>query len=210
MSPLLVQALRRLAVLALLLALVLMVVPRLLTNLGVIGPTAEDLTASAAASIEAARSYGATDDLPSFVAAEKELQEAQTQLRAGRLREARAAARRAAEKALRAQRDGLIHRDETRRRAGAIVKEVDRRLIELEALYGQASKRAGKARVAELLSLMKGARQAGSGLVLAFEQEELGRVIAGEKAAFATLDAVRDELRQASQGDESAWRPEPP
>ena len=41
---------------------------------------------------------------------------------------------------------------------------------------------------------MKEARQAGSGLVLAFEQDDFVRVIAGEKAAFATLDAVRDAL----------------
>jgi len=198
MSPLLVQFLRRLAVLALLLALVLLVVPRLFTNLGVIGPTAEDLTASAAASVEAARSYGATDDLPSFVAAQKELETARSLVQADRQREARAAARRAAEKAVVAQRDGLIHRDESRRRANAIVTEADRRLNELENLYGRAAKIVDKARVPELLSLMKGARQAGSGLVLAFEQDDYARVIAGEKAAFATLDAVRAELRKAT------------
>ena len=78
-----------------------------------------------------------------------------------------------------------------------LVKEVDRRLIVLEVLYGRASKVADKKRLGELLSFMKGARQAGAGLVLAFEQGDFARVIGGEAAAFATLDAVRDELRSS-------------
>ena len=162
------------------------------------GPTAEDLTKSAAAALEAARSYGASDDVPSFVAARKELESARRLVQAGQKREARAAARRAAEKAVVAQRDGLIHRDESRRRASAIVTEADRRLNELENLYGRAAKIVYKPRVTELLSLMKGARQAGSRLVLAFEQDDFARVIAGEKAAFATMGAVREELRKAT------------
>jgi len=79
--------------------------------------------------------------------------------------------------------------------ADAIVRDVDRRLIELEALYGRVSKMVDKKRVTELLTLMKGARQAGAGLMLAFEQDDYARVIAGEAAAFAILDAVREELR---------------
>lgn len=199
MSPLLVLFLRRLAVFALLLTVLILVLPRLLTEVGILGPTAEDLIGSAASAVEAARSYGATEELPSFVAAQKELLAARTLLRAGRQREARKAASRTTEKAVVAQRDGLIQRDQGRRRAEAIVKEVDRRLNELEVLYSRVSKMVEKKRVTELLSLMKGARQAGSGLVLAFEQEDFARVRAGEKAAFATLDAVRDELRAAAR-----------
>ena len=199
MSPLLVLFLRRLAAFALLVAVLLLVLPRLLTELGVLGPSAEDLIASAASAVEAARSYGATEDLASFVAAQKELLAARSLLQAGRPAEARKAARRTTEKAVVAQRDGLIHRDQSRRRADAIVKEADRRLNELEALYSRVSKIVDKKRVTELLSLMKGARQAGSGLVLAFEQDDFARVIAGETAAFATLDAVRDELRKAAR-----------
>ena len=111
MSPLLVQFLRRLAVLALLVAVLLLVLPRLLTELGVLGPTAEELMGSATAAVEAARSYGATEDLPSFVAAQKELHDARRLLQAGRKHDARKAARRTTEKAVLAQRDGLIHRD---------------------------------------------------------------------------------------------------
>lgn len=197
MSPLLVQFLRRLTVVALLVAVLLLVLPRLLTELGVLGPSPEDRVASAAQAVEAARGYGADDGLPSYVAARKELEEAHALLRAARPREARRAADRAAEKAVLAQRDGLVRRDAERRRAEAIVTEADRRLIELEALYGRASKVVGKALVAELLTLMKAARQAGSGLVLLYEQDDFARVIAGEKEAFATLDRVREALRQA-------------
>jgi hypothetical protein len=196
MSPLLVQFLRRLTVVALLVAVLLMVLPRVLTELGVIGPSAEDRVASAAKAVEAARGYGADDGLPSYVAARQELGEAEALLRAGRRREARRAAERAAGKAVIAQRDGLVRRDAERRRAEAIVAEADRRLIELEALYARASKVVGKARVAELLNLMKAARQAGSGLILLYEEDDFARVIAGEKDAFATLDAVRESLRQ--------------
>ena len=198
MSPLLTLFLRRLAVVALLLTVLLLVLPRLLTEVGILGPTAEELMASATAAVEAARSYGATEELPSFVAAEKELLAARSLLQAGRQREAKRAARRTTEKAVVAQRDGLIHGDQSRRRADAIVKEVDRRLIELEALYSRVSKAVDKKRLSELLSLMKGARQAGAGLVLAFEQEDFARVLAGETAAFATLDAVRAELRSST------------
>ena len=197
MSPLLTLFLRRLAVIALLLAVLLLVIPRLLTQLGILGPRAEELLGSAASAVEAARSYGADEDLPSFVAAQKELLAAQTLLQAGRKREAVKAASRAAEKAVLAQRDGLTRRDQNRRRADTIVKEVDRRLIVLEVLYSRASKVADKKRLGELLSFMKGARQAGAGLVLAFEQGDFARVIGGEAAAFATLDAVRDELRSS-------------
>ena len=198
MSPLLVVFLRRLAVLALVVTVLLLVLPRLLTNMGVLGPTPEELIGTAASAVEAARSYGANEDLPSFVEAEKELLAAQQQLRAGRHRESRRAALRSAERAVVAQRDGLIQRDQNRRRADAIVKDVDRRLIELETLYSRASRVVSKKRLTELLSLMKGARQAGSGLVLAFEQNDFARVIAGEAAAFATMDSVRYELRAAA------------
>jgi len=195
MSPLLVLFLRRLALLALVLAVLLLVLPRLLTELGLLGPTAEELIGSASSAVEAARSYGANEEVASFVEAEKELQEARALLQARRLREARKAAARTTAQAVIAQRDGRIHRDQSRRRADAIVRDVDRRLIELEALYGRVSKMVDKKRVTELLTLMKGARQAGAGLMLAFEQDDYARVIAGEAAAFAILDAVREELR---------------
>ena len=74
------------------------------------------------------------------------------------------AAQRASERAVVAQRDGLIQRDLDRRRAADIADDADRRLVELEALYGRATKGLPKVKAAELLSLMKTARQAGSGL----------------------------------------------
>jgi hypothetical protein len=197
MSPILVLFMRRLAVVALLLAVGLLVLPRALAELGFLGPTPEELVANAAAALQAAHDYGAEDSLPSFAAARKELEAARALLSAGRRREARRAALEASEKAITAQRDGLIHRDAARRRASAIVTEADRRLNELEALYGRAAKAADALHRAELLSLMKGARQAGSGLVLMYERDDFARVIAGEKDAFATLDTVREALRKA-------------
>jgi hypothetical protein len=198
MSPLLVQFLRRLAALALVLAVLLLVLPRLLTELGVLGPTAEEKVGAAAAALEAARGYGGDDSLPAFAAAQKALDEARGLLQSGRTREARAAADRAAAGARIAQRDALVRRDEQRQRAEAIANEADRRLNELEALYGRAGKLASKARVAELLALMKTARQAGSGLILRYEQDDFARVIAEQPAAFETLDSIRKELREAS------------
>jgi hypothetical protein len=197
MSPLLAHFLRRLTLGSLLVAVLLLVAPRLLTELGVLGPEAEELVATAATAVDAARGFGATEDLPSFVEAGRRLEAARSALRAGREREARRAAKTAMEHARAAQRDGLIRRDSQRRRAAAVVDEADRRLIELEGLYGRVLKSVGKERVPELLSLMKTARQAGSGLILLYEQDEFARVLAGEKEAFATLSAVRDELRKA-------------
>jgi hypothetical protein len=176
----------------------LLFAPRLLTELGVLGPGAEELVATAAAAVDAARGFGATEDLTSFAEAGRHLETARSALRAGREREARQGAKTAMEHALLAQRDGLIRRDSERRRAAAVVDEADRRLIELEGLYGRVLKTADKQRVPELLSLMKTARQAGSGLILLYEQDEFARVLAGEKEAFATLSAVRDELRKAA------------
>ena len=49
--------------------------------------------------MEAARSYGATEELPSFVAAQKELLTARTLRQGGRQRDAWKAARRTTEKA---------------------------------------------------------------------------------------------------------------
>jgi hypothetical protein len=194
MSPILVQFLRRLAIGALLVTVGLLALPRVLTDLGLLGPAADELIGNAESALAAARSYGARDDLPSFVAARKELDEARALLQARRPREARQAALRASEKAIQAQRDGLIQRDEDRRHAAAIVTEIDRRLNELERLYGRASKTVDSNRRAELLTLMKAARQAGSGLVLVYERDDFDRVIAGEKDALAALDAVRETM----------------
>jgi hypothetical protein len=200
MSPLLVQFMRRLTAVVLLLAALLLVAPRLLSEVGLWGPTVEERIAQAAAAVEAARGYGATEDLPSFASALRELEAAQALLRSGRARPARAAAERASDLAVTAQRDGLLRRDADRRKAQAIVDEADRRLGELEVLYSRAARGLPKERTAELLSLMKRARQAGSGLILLYEKDDFARVIAAQPEAFGTLDGVRaDLLRSTSE-----------
>jgi hypothetical protein len=197
MSPLLVQFLRRLALLALLLAVLLLVVPRFLSEVGVLGPTAEEKVASAEAALEAARGYGGDDGLPSYVAARKGVEAARALLQSGRSREARGAADKAAEGARMAQRDALVRRDSERRQAEAIVTEADRRLNELEALYARLTK-GERARGSELLPLMKSARQAGSGLILRYEQDDFARVLAERDAALAVLDRVRTKLLESA------------
>jgi hypothetical protein len=197
MSPLLLHFLRRIALVALLLAAAVAFGPRILTELGLSGPEVEDVIAGAEHAVEAARIYGATEDLSRFAAAERELESARALAQRGRKREARQAARRASEQAILAQRDALLRRDAQRRQAQAVVEEADRRLNDLEKIYTQVTKGLEKRKVAELLSSMKEARQAGAGLVLAFEQDDYPKVLADQAAAFATLDVVLAELRKA-------------
>ncbi len=96
-----------------------------------------------------------------------------------------------------AQRDALVRRDSERRQAEAIVTEADRRLNELEALYARLTK-GERARGSELLPLMKSARQAGSGLILRYEQDDFTRVLAERDAALAVLDRVRMKLLESA------------
>ena len=64
MSPLLVHFLRRVALFALVLAALAGLGPRLLRELGFIGPKAPEVVAGAQHSLDAARHYGADDTLP--------------------------------------------------------------------------------------------------------------------------------------------------
>ena len=73
----------------------------------------------------------------------------------------------------------------------------DNALNELEDLYTEAAAGKTKQEVAPLLSLMKGARQAGAGLFLAYEQEDYGRILAEEQPATEVLAGVRSALKGA-------------
>jgi hypothetical protein len=199
MSPLLIQLLRRLAALALLLALLLAVAPRLLRELGVIGPSGRELSEQAARSLEAARAYGATEDLPSFQAAVGELERARDLARRGEDRQAWRAAAQASAHAIVAQRQALSGREEQRHQAEAIVAHIDRLVSELEDLYVAVTPGLDKPRVARLLSLMKVARQAGASLGLAYEQGNYRKVVDDEKGARAMLAAVREALTGAKR-----------
>jgi hypothetical protein len=197
MSPLLVQFLRRLAWTAVLLAVFLLVGPRLLRRFGLIGPGAPELVESAARSLQAAEAYGADEDLPSFRAAEQELARARRLLGEGHGRGARQAAIEASAHAIEAQRMALARAEAERRTAQAAVDDVDRRLTELEELYGRAVPRLDKAHLDPLLSLIKEARQIGAGLILDFEQKAYRRVVAEREPTISALDSVRERMRAA-------------
>src|SRR5262245_38623728 len=177
MSPLALQLLRRAAVLAFVLAVGLAVVPRLLTRLGVLGPTVEDEIAAASRAVEAARSYGAKDGQQPFDTAQRQLRRAHDLHEQRHGHEAREVARQARAAAIEAQRYALATRDERRRRAGQIVGEVDKMLNGLEDLYGEVTPGLERETVSRLLSLMKGARQSGAGLFLAYDQGNYDKVV---------------------------------
>ncbi len=195
MSPLLVQLLRRVAFWSLTLALLLLVGPRVLTELGLLGPSPQELVEGAARSLEVARTYGADDQLAPFAAAAKELETARELARQGKKREARRAAATVVALANEAQRLALSRREEERRRADAIVKDVDRMLNELEDLYGVVTQGLDKARVSRLLSLMKESRRTGAALFLANDQGNYRKVLEDEKATKEALAAARETLR---------------
>lgn len=199
MSPLLSLFLRRVAVGAVALAVLLLVGPRLLREFGLAGPRPAQLVESAARSLEAARAYGAEDDLPTYRAAAAELERARGFLARGENGAVRKAAAVATEQAIAAQRQALARREDERRTAQAIVDDVDRRLNELEDLYPRAAERLDKAARGRLFGRMKEARQIGAGLVLGYEQGNYRRVIAEGPAVRATLAEVRDELRAAGR-----------
>ncbi|MFI5183819.1 MAG: hypothetical protein ACHQNV_05440 [Vicinamibacteria bacterium] len=195
MRPLALHLMRRVALYALVVAFLLVAVPWVLTELGVVGPTPEEHLAAAGRALDAARAYGATPEQAAFRAGLEALARGR-QLAAGRKgREARRAADEARDLGIEAQRIALATREEARRHAKRIVDAADGRLNELEDLYSEVTVGKTKQEVAPLLSLMKGARQAGAGLFLAFEQDDYGRVIAGEKAAMGVLDEAQAALK---------------
>jgi hypothetical protein len=198
MNPLTMALLRRVAVYALALAGALLALPAALTELGVIGPTAEETIDSAGRALYAARVYGA-ESTPEYAAAARELDEARKLARAGSERSARHAALRASESAVAAQRAALLRRDDERRRAEAIINDVDKQLNDLESLYDAVTPKVDKPVVSRLLSQMKEARKAGGGLFLAFEQGNYAKVLDDQPAAQAVLTATREALRNTAR-----------
>lgn len=197
MSPLALQLLRRLAVWAVVLAFLLLSVPRVLTEFGLLGPSVQGQVDAAARAIEAARTYGASEGQATLGAAVEELDRARDLAKRGEDRRARRAAEAARERAIEAQRAALATREQARRRAEVIVADVDRLLNGLEQLYGKVTPGLDKATVSRLLSRMKNARQAGASLFLAHEQGDFVSVVQDEPAARRVLLAVRDELASA-------------
>jgi len=197
MSPLLVGLLKRLAFWGLVGTVVLVAGPPLLTEFGLLGPSLDEILAATERSVETARLYGATDDLPSFAAALKELERARELAGLKEERRARHAAKSASARAIAAQREALARREAERRRAQAIHDEIDRALNDLEDVYDRVSRRAEKGASSRLLSTMKAARQTGAGLILAYEQGNYDKVIAEENAVKAALASYREDMARA-------------
>jgi hypothetical protein len=198
MSPLMMALMRRVTVYALALAGALLALPAALSELGVIGPTAEEAIDTAGRALQAARLYGG-EGTPEYAAASRQLEEARRLARGGSERAARHAASRASDGAVAAQRAALLRRDDERRRAEAIVNDVDKQLNELEALYDKVTPKLEKPVVSRLLSQMKEARKAGGGLFLAFEQGNYAKVLSDQPAAQQVLTATREGLRSNAQ-----------
>jgi hypothetical protein len=186
--------LKRVAVLALSTAAALLVVPLVLVELGVLGPTPAERVSVAERAVAVAQAYGARPDDPPLRAAEQELVEARRLVSERRVREARAAAARAVEQAVEAQRAALTRRDESRRRAQEAIDDLDRRVNGLEELYGQVTPGLPKAEVSRLFSRMKRARETAGLLFLAFEEGRHDQTIAGADAARQVLTETEQEL----------------
>lgn len=199
MSPLALHLLRRIAVLALGAAALLLIGSRVLDELGVLGPDAASEIAATGRALQVARAYGASDDLPAMGAATRELDQARSQLASGHDRQARKTALRARADAVEAQRVALARRERVRHRAKDTVDGVDRSMNELEDLYARITPGMDDARVSSLLSGMKQAREAAGGLFLAYENGQYGKVIEEEALVKGNLAAMRRRLLDAAK-----------
>jgi hypothetical protein len=189
--------LRRLTIYALVAAALIWVVPRVLVEFGVLGPSPEETIAAAERALEAARSYGATPDMPPFVAAQKELERARSLAAQNHGRDARHASQHAQNLAIEAQRLALVRREERRHQAELIYNDLDRQVNELEKLYSSVTPGLEKTQVGELLSLMKATRVVTGTVFLAHEREDFEGVVEGETKARAAVTQMKSRLEAA-------------
>jgi hypothetical protein len=194
--------LRRIAVLALTLAFAIWAVPRLLTEAGIIGPTAAQAVDEAARAVAIARAYGAREGIVALRVAEAELSKARGLAAAGEDREAKRVARHAAEAAIEAQKLVLVEMSETRAKAQAVYDDLDEEINGLEELYAEVTPGLPKEQVARLLSVMKATRSTTGLLFLAYEQKDYAMVLERETNAREVVESARRSL-------ESARRPRP-
>jgi hypothetical protein len=197
MSPLTIQVLKRFSVYAIVLAALLLAVPRVLDNFGLWGPDISEQVAVAERAVAAARAYGAEDGQPALRAALETLTRAQLLAHKGDRLGAHRAAQQALAQAIDAQRLALAEGEQTRRHAAAVVDGIDGLLNALDDLYREATPGLTHERSAELLSTMRSARQAGAGLVLTYEQRNYRKVVADEAAVRTTLAEARAQLEAA-------------
>ena len=192
------RLMRRIAVLAIVLSAGLWIVPRVLTELGVIGPSAEDSVANADRALAVARTYGASS-LPIYQQAEHERDRARELVRTGPAREARRVAERATALAIEAQKQALVRRSDTQERAQAVYTDLDKQINDLEKLYSATAPGLEKEQVGELLSLMKITRQSAGVVFLAYEQKDWNGVLGGEARAREVIAGTRKALQAAKR-----------
>jgi hypothetical protein len=185
--------LRRIALAALLIAFALWAVPRLLVEAGVLGPTAAERIDEAARAVAIARTYGGSGG-PALKAAEAGLERARLHAAAGDERAARKEAVSAAASAILAQKAALVERSDREARAEAVYDALEGEVNALEKLYGEVTPGLARARVGELLSMMKATRQATGAVFLAYEQEDYAAVIEREPRAREAVAAMRRAL----------------
>jgi hypothetical protein len=194
------QLLRRLSVTALVLAGVILAAPRVLHELGLIGPTAEDRIAEAERAVRAAESYGATAEAPAMAAAQREIQEARRLKAAGDERGGRAAALRAVARASEAQATALTAEGQARIRARRVVEELDAEVNALEDLLEEVSPSVSRDTRSALLKRMRAARKAAASVFLANDEERYEDAVKAEEEARRALAETRAALEAARGG----------
>jgi hypothetical protein len=183
------------------------VVPKVLHEVGVVGPSVEEEIERAASALDAARAYGAQPEEPAFREAYRGIDRARELLRNDKGREARGAARRAQERAVDAQRVALAQHEVSRRAAERAVLDADRLMGELEELYRDASAHVPRAEGTLLFASMKDARQAVATLSLAYQEESFRKVLDDAPAVETLLRSVGERLRETAA---RAQRSRPP
>src|SRR4029450_11906286 len=137
------RLLRRIAVLSLVAAALLLTVPRALYHYGALGPTTAQRVDAARKAVEVARSYGATSEIPVMAEAERELARGDARLGQNAYHEPRHAAEHAQALAGEAQQAALIGRNAMRVKAKRVIDNLDQRIDELEEIYSTKSKGVG-------------------------------------------------------------------
>jgi hypothetical protein len=177
------RLMRRIAIFALVASALLWVVPRVLTELGVMGPRPEQCIETADRALTVARSYGAAS-LPVFQKAEHERDRARELVTT---------------LATEAQKQALVLRSDAQERAEVVYTDLDKQINDLEKLYSATAPGLEKEEVGQLLSLMKITRQSAGVVFLAYEQKDWNGVLSGEAHAREVIAGTRQALKSAQR-----------
>ena len=191
------KLLRRLSATALVLAVLILLAPRVLDYLGLIGPTAADRIAEAERAVRTAESYGATAEAPGMAAARREMEEARRLAAAGDERGGRAAALRAVARASVAQAAALTAEGQAKARARRVVEELDAEVNALEDLFEEVSPAASRDTRSALLKKMRAARKSAASVFLAHDEHRFEDALSAEDEARRALADTRAALEAA-------------